>query len=267
MNKTPSILVDTGFEVDQNGALTEITFPNVVTTLDVPKTVNFRGSVINWIPSSADALENLIASNVTSINKLNLFRDFTKLEAVTISNVTSIVSNYYRLASSVQNIGTFNGCTSLASLNAPSLKSITDNVGGTANDGQYNGIFNGCAFESIYLPMLQTITTPTYYYAGTNNGTFNSCQSLITVNLPRIQQLGLASSQSGGTGCGTFGNCTALQNVTLGSDGHPVTTIENIAFTKCTQPGLTITIYTSGGASLSGEPWGATNATIVYEEA
>ena len=68
-------------------------------------------------------------------------------------------------------------------------------------------------------------------------------------------------------GANIFKGYTALTNVVLGSVGHAVTSLDSTAFTNCTQSGLTITIYTTGGASLSGEKWGATNATIVYETA
>lgn len=68
-------------------------------------------------------------------------------------------------------------------------------------------------------------------------------------------------------GANIFKGYTALTNVVLGSVGHAVTSLDSTTFSNCTQSGLTITIYTTGGASLSGSKWGATNATIVYETA
>ena len=96
---------------------------------------------------------------------------------------------------------------------------------------------------------------------------FYGCTALKTVNFTSLQSI-VESVPSSSSTDGVFGNCTALESVTLGSAGHPVTALTgNYIFKNCTQSGLTITIYTSGGASLSGSPWGATNATIVYKSA
>jgi len=93
-------------------------------------------------------------------------------------------------------------------------------------------------------------------------GAFYNCTGLQSALLPS-----LTTCQDNTTKHATFGNCTSLETVQLGSEGHAVTSIGSYMFKGCTQSGLTITVYTQGGASLSGEPWGATNATIEYEEA
>ena len=190
MNRPPSILVDTGFEVDQNGALTEIVTPTVVATLDPPKKVTFNGKLLNYIPSTAGVLEECSAPYATSIPD-NAFKSYTKL----------------------------------ASVNLPSL-----------------------------LSLVNTGTTP--------SGAFYGCTALTTVVLPS-----LTTCNDSHTSRATFGNCTSLESVQLGSEGHAVTSLGAYMFKNCTQSNLTITIYTSGGASLAGEPWGATNAVIEYEEA
>ena len=83
--------------------------------------------------------------------------------------------------------------------------------------------------------------------------------SLTEAHLPKLQTV---------TGnAPVFNAITTLVDVALGSDGHPVTSLTSNTFSGCTQSGLTITVYTNGGAALSGEPWGATNADIEYEEA
>lgn len=217
MNKTPSILVDTGFEVDANGVLTEIVTPSVVKTLNAPTKVTFNGTTINWIPSTTAALLEFNAPNVTTITT-PLFKGYTALTSISFKNLTTL-----------NNSGTDSGlcrqCTALTSVSMPNLQTVT------ATSSGYAGAFWGCtALETITLPKLQSVT------GADNNG-------------------------------GMFRLCTALKNVQLGSEGNPVTYLQSNVFNACTQSGLTITIYTSGGAALAGEPWGATNATIEYEEA
>lgn len=264
MNRPPEILLDSGFKVDQNGALEEIVVPAVVSTLNAPRKITFLGQTLNYIPSTTAALQEIEIVNAPALTTINQFKTYTNLQTVILDNTTSVsqsgqVSN---------NTGIFNGLTNLTTLVAPNLISIVELAYGATSAGQYLGNFYGTGLTSLYLPKLQTIQTSGSYYYGKQLGAFNTCASLHTVNLPNIQKLGsnVTDSRSASL-CGTFGNCTALENVTLGSEGHPVTSIESLAFTGDTQSTLTITVYTADGAALSGEPWGATNATIEYEEA
>ena len=220
MNKTPSILVDTGFEVDANGVLTEIVTPNVVATLNAPTKVTFLGETINYVPSTAAALQEFEAPNVTDITASNgvLFADYTALTTVSFAKLASV-----SISSNERSV--LKGCTALVTLSLPLLSTIS--VGNTS----WSGFLWGC-------------------------------QSLVNLTLPCLTSTTGTSSNSG-----AFRACTGLQNVQLGSEGHAVTALSSYTFSSCTQSGLTITIYTSGGAAISGSPWGATNATIVYEEA
>lgn len=249
MNKTPSILVDTGFEVDQNGALTEIIMPNVVTTLDTPKKIVFNGTTLNYIPSTTAALQEFEASNMTAISNANLFKGYTAINKITFLKLTSIIAPV-----SSQGNGLCYNCTALLTVDMPELISIADSA------SYQGGQFYSCtSLKTVNMPKLQTIA------AVSNNisGQFCNCTDLTTINFPSLQRIETATNSNGGT----FRGCTNLQDVTFGSEGHPVSAIGNTTFLNCTQSGLTITIYTSGGAALSGSPWGATNATIVYEEA
>lgn len=243
MNKTPSILVDTGFEVDQNGGLTEIIFPRVVSALNAPRKVTCEGDTINYIPSTAAALQEFEFHGTAYIG--SLVRSYTNLTTVYFPNCETLGQ-----ASSASN-GEFYGCTRLATVNMPKLKYINC----YATNGDYGTFCNCTSLTSIELPELLTITQNQW------GGIFNYCYALTTVNFPKLQSI------SGNQTQGAFRSCTGLQTVTLGSEGHAVTSLHNYAFSGCTQSGLTITVYTQGGAALSGSPWGATNATIVYEEA
>lgn len=109
--------------------------------------------------------------------------------------------------------------------------------------------FHGCSkLAAIDLPSATTVAG----YA------FSYCTVLKSAILPQVT--GFTENQ-------TFGNCTALETVQLGSVGHPVSALTANTFNACTQTGLTITVYTTGGAELANAPWGATNAMIIYKEA
>lgn len=267
MNKIPSILVDTGFPVDQNGALTEIVMPAVVSTLNAPRKVTFLGQTLNWTPSTNAALEELYAPNVQSITGtvLQSFSNITTLsmpglKAITFSGISSsaMFLDYASLtsinlpslqAATVDSSGSayiFRNVNSLTSVSLPSLQTLS--IFNRYNDE--GGFIHSYSLTSLELPELTAI-------ANSGTGRVFNCSGLITASLPKL------STCAGRA----FAGCTALQSVTLGSTGHPVTSLVTGTFNGCTQSGLTITIYTQGGAALAGEPWGATNATIEYEEA
>ena len=148
--------------------------------------------------------------------------------------------------------GLFRGCTSLETVSFPELIAITNSSGGA---------FAACSsLVNISFPKLLTITCGTY--SNSYGYTFNGCTGLVNVNLPKLQTTTTHDST-----CGVFSGCTSLQNVTLGSIGSPVSSLGNYTFKNCTQSGLTITVYTADGNAIAGSPWGATNATIVWEEA
>lgn len=233
MNKTPSILVDTGFEVDQNGVLTEITIPKVVTTLNEPGKVTFMGQTLNWIPSTQAALQELDCPYCTSFPS-NLINGYDNLTTVNLPSVTTLsvtTGNNYNIAA----------CARLININLNGLTSITCSSGNTFSALSSLG--------SISLPSLTAITS--------SSAVFYKCGALTNVTMPKLQS---------STGV-VFHTNTSMTNLQLGSDGHPVQSLDGGFLYNCTQAGLTVTIYTNGGASLAGEPWGATNADIEYEEA
>lgn len=62
--------------------------------------------------------------------------------------------------------------------------------------------------------------------------------------------------------------CTGLTSVTFGSTGNAVTSISSKAFYQCTQTGVTITVYTTGGyvdTHLANIRNYATHATIIIK--
>lgn len=241
MNRPPEILINNGFVTDQNGVLTEMVIPSNVVTQNIPSIVTTYATAINWIPSNATTLIEFNAPNITSIASAFL-GGYTSLQRVSMAGLQTISNTYSGYD------GAFVNCTSLSSVNLPNLKTITNN--------RYGAFYN-TAITSITLPELETIQNSNGPYCAV----FGQCNSLVNVTFPKIQNITTT------VGYGVFTNLVNLKDVQFGSNGNPVTSIGSSTFSGCTQSGLTITIYTANGASLSGEPWGATNADIEYEEA
>mgnify|MGYP002521579081 CR=1 FL=1 len=222
MNNIPQIIVNSGFEVDQNGTLEGVVLPTVVTTLAAPSKIVFGGQTLTYIPTTKTALLEFEAPNMVSLTDTtgSLFYQYTNLTTLKFNSLQT-------LSKTASGSGTFANCGHLTTLSMPKLTTIS------MQDGTWNGFFTSCtALVNVDLPMLNTAY-------GYNNGHYLS----------------------------VFAGCTGLQNVSLGSPGHPVSKLSNQTFSSCTQSGLTITVYTADGNAISGSPWGATNATIVWEEA
>ena len=108
--------------------------------------------------------------------------------------------------------------------------------------------------EELELPNLVSLGN---YALSASTSTAGSSSPLKVIDLPKIQTIGTYA----------FRYRSTLESVTLGSVGNPVTSIGSNAFNSCTQSTLTITVYTSDGTALSGSPWGATNANVVFKTA
>ena len=276
--RTPRILVTDGWITDQNGSLTEVVIPSSVKTLQAPTKVTFEGTTLNAVPSTAAALQEFSAPNCTTATSTALFSGYSYLSSVYLPNLLSVCTpnsstnnNFFKNCSSLTHVslpkvtslysynacGTFYGCSNLVSVDLPSVTYITS-TGASGGGYAYGGTFYNCtSLTTVNLPACTQLNSgySTFGYGSP----FYNCSALITINLP------LLTSCTGNYGC--FRGCSALQSITLGSPGHAVISLNVSTFSSLTQSGLTITIYTNGGASLANEPWGATNATIVYEEA
>ena len=110
-------------------------------------------------------------------------------------------------------------------------------IGGVA-DRAINGTFAACTSLTVAdLPACQTI----------GPYTFSGCSALFSVYCPEVQVIGKNA----------FASCTALATIDLPSS---VASIDSTAFTGCRNL-LTININKPQG-SISGAPWGATNAQV-----
>ena len=306
MSELPTILVTNGWKTDRNRKLTSVVIPSTVKTLNAPTKVTFMGKTLNAVPSTTVALQEFSAPNMTSITT-NAFYGYTALESVSFQALKSIAkpNNHYgafynciKLTSvNMPNLetisisgdfdgGAFWGCTALQSVSFPELVSITTSSGNGAASSKGGEFYKCSSLTIVNMPKLQSITTVGHGYGlfgdctsltnlelpslttitqpnNTNSSIIRGCTALATINLPKIQTIAGGNRAAGGA----FSNNTNIQSVTLGSPGNPVSSISSYTFGNDTQAGLTITVYTTGGASLSGSPWGATNATIVYETA
>lgn len=257
MNRTPQLLINTGCQVDQDGVLTGLVLADNCKTLNAPSVVTTYADTLNWIPSNAATLTTLNANNVKTLSLTPTANSAGKCNtwnALTTLNLESLEVIAMTLNGGLSSCGDFRNCASLVNLNLPNITRITNDFLSTGYSS--SGTFQSCTnLESINFPSLEYIDGRDA--GGTTSGAFNSCSRLHTVNLPSVKKITNYH----------FGRCTALTTVTLGSEGKPVQSISSNCFYNDTQSGLTITVYTSDGNSISGSPWGATNATIVWEEA
>lgn len=126
----------------------------------------------------------------------------------------------------------FSGCPKLALTSLPS---------GMTNIGSY--AFQSC--PKLALTSLPSGITRIGYYA------FNGCRNLAITRLPP----GITN-----IGFGVFANCTGLTSITF--EGTPKT-IHSSAFNGCSNL-TTIKVPWSQG-QVANAPWGASNATIIYD--
>lgn len=126
----------------------------------------------------------------------------------------------------------FNNCPNLALTSLPS---------GMTNIGSY--AFQSC--PKLALTSLPSGITRIGYYA------FNGCRNLAITRLPP----GITN-----IGFGVFANCTGLTSITF--EGNPKT-IHSSAFNGCSNL-TTIKVPWSQG-QVANAPWGASNATIIYD--
>lgn len=96
---------------------------------------------------------------------------------------------------------------------------------------------------------------------------FQDCTALESIEFPYIQGIGSSFIDY------LFAGCTSLKNATFGSIGHPITQFANTTYRPIFNgdKDLTITIYVNADTLseipidvTNRQPWGATNATVVY---
>ena len=209
------------------------------------KSTTGGGATEPYIEETYDADGNLIGAKMYGYTfiKNKMYANMEYLKSIEIHGNTSYIGEYafYKctnlafasLPESLTSIGirAFQDCTNLVLASLPeSLTSIGDNT------------FYNCTNLAL--------TSLPEGLISIGNNTFYGCTSLALTSLPEsLTSIGIRA----------FQGCTSLTSITF--KGTP-TTIESSAFSGCTN--LTeIKVPWSEGA-VSGAPWGATNATIIY---
>lgn len=115
---------------------------------------------------------------------------------------------------------------------------------------------NGCKSSGITSASFPELTK-------IGNGAFSGCTRVKAIAIPKITALGIYTAT-------IFKGCKALEIVDVGSVGHAVKSWGAGNFDGCTQPGLVVTLYTTGDkadALNASVRDGATNATIIIKAA
>ena len=260
-------------------ALTSIELPEVtsvggdcfencskLTTVELPKATSVGSSCFY----SCKALTSIELPEVTSVGS-QCFQSCTSLTSVDLPLVTSLNNNV------------FFGCSNLTSITIPKVTSIGDSC------------FQNCTnLTSIDLPLVTSLNYQCFYGCTsltsinlpevTNLGLscFQNCTSLTSIEIPKATSLGekcfyndngltsieLPKITVIGNYC--FTGCYELSSVTFGSVGNPISDTSSFTTNAFITYVTSITIYVTSPSSpptMTGSPWGATNATIKYEQA
>ncbi len=219
----------------------------------------------------------LLGKNVTSIedsafeNCTNLRGNIKINEGMAVGKYafkgsgidTLEIGNNVSLRDSIWGKGEFAECTNLLEV------TIGDNVtlGGNGNDGRVNTFRNCTALKTVEIGENFKVTDSGW---GPGDGIFRGCTGLENVTVKSVEQAGIGAFYVVGSalkgevkisdtatyiGGSAFYNCTNVTKITI---PNSVTSIGTNAFYGITG---TINIDAASG-SISGSPWGGTNATI-----
>ena len=206
----------------------------------------------------ADKVNNGTPTAMRYLKKVNLKNRITTLKSgafektFALEQIVGVDANPFEYVTSIDNKswrGIFQNCACPLNL---SLPNFTGNIANKAHS--FCNAATGLLSVSI-----PNATGELHQYA------FSNCTALKTVYLPKITSLNADANPSRGV----FRGCTALESVQIGSVGYAANSANN-NFYGDTQPGLTITFYTTGNlvdAVLEHIRNGATNATIIIKAA
>ena len=208
------------------------------------------GAKIGEIQSGNENFKAVIGRTATTLtlpDGLSKIGNYSFFEYITLTSAS--------IPESVTSIGfnAFNSCKNLVLISMPGVTSIGNNA------------FGSC--KNLAITSLPSGVT------SIGNDTFSNCTKLALTSLPegltsigssvfyKCTSLALTSLPSGITKIenNAFGYCTSLTEITF--KGKPTTVYAN-AFSNCTN--LTIIRVPWSEGEVANSPWGATNATIVY---
>ena len=223
---------------------------------------------------ACDALTSIELPLVTSVGN-NCFYQCINLTSINLPLATSVGSSCFYGCSKLTSVELpkptslggqcFYSCSNLSSINLPKVTSVGSNC-------------------FCYCSKLTTVVAPELTTA--NSGSFAYCESLKEINLPSF------TTVEGNNMYDVFKNCTSLEDIYLGcltttkgilssapkiklivvgKIGSPILSDEGFSSNPFyTSNAITLKIYVedaSNPPTFTKLPWGATNATIVYEQA
>ena len=221
--------------------------------LEIPTTV--KGIPVTKIDSkvfmSYTSLTKVVANSVTTLGN-DCFAYCSNLTSIDIPLVTSLGDNCFANCSNLTSIdiplvtslgnSCFYNCNKLTSINIPNVTSLGDTC------------FAYCSsLTSIDIPLVTSLGSYCFDY----------CTALTSLEFPKPPTT-ISNNVLGGT------TPARVTTITLGSPGNPLV-IESYHSTCFKTTYLTsIIIYVDNPADppvYANSPWGATNATITYEQA
>ncbi len=257
---------------------TIISYKGFATEIEIPSTVNdinitALGNNVFYNLSITDRITSVnIPNTVTSLGN-NCFRNCSSLASITgLNNVTSLGNScFYNCLgltsiTDLDNVITLGGycfynCSSLTSIDLPNattldyhcfsdcLNLIEINLPNAITLG-YDCFYQCSSLIEISLPNATTLGSYCFMY----------CTSLKTIILPKIIAIGDHMTSG----------CTRGVTVILGGLGNPIINTNKFTTYSIYSAVTNLIIYVMNPSNppiLVGSPWGATDATITYEQA
>ena len=291
---------------NSNTTITEVTIPNSITIIGSKCFYNCSSlTSITGLPNATSLGSYCFSgcSSLTSITGLdnatslgnNCFYNCSALTSIDLPNVTSLGNSCFSYCSALTSIDLPN-VTSLGNSCFSYCKNLTSITGLDNVTTLGSSCFYNCsALTSIDLPNVTSLGSSCFSYCknltsitGLDNVTtlgsscFSGCSSLTSIDLPNATSLGsycfeycsaltsidLPNVTSLGNSC--FYGCIALTSVTFGYIEKPISDTSNFSTSALNTYITTLSIYVTSPSSpptLTGSPWGATNATITYKQA
>ena len=283
----------TSIELPEVTSLSDYCFYNCtsLTSIEIPEVTN----VNNQCFQDCKNLTSIELPKATILNQQSFFR-CTGLTSIKLPEATSLGDSCFAGCLGLTSIeipkvtslygACFSTCESLTSIKLPEATSLGNQcfyecialtsieIPKATSLGEQ--CFSDCeALTSIELPEATSLGTYCFYHCKNltsielpkattlGSGCFYYCTSLTSIELPEVTSL---DNQC-------FGLCSCLTSITLGGPQKPIvntvnfnsSSLNNIAISS-----LDLIIYVSDSSNpptLTGIPWGANYATIIYEQA
>ena len=260
-------------------------------SMELPEVTSLDDGCFNY----CSRLTSIELPEATSLGS-NSFKSCTSLTSIKLPKATSLGSYCFASCTSLTSMELpevttldsycFNGCIKLTSMNSPKVSTLGSNcfngcsVLASIELPEATGLdincFYGCSsLTSIKLPKATNLSAYCLYnctkltsieipeVTNLSANCFGGCQSLTSIELPKVTSMGGSC----------FYNCKSLtdiifggpQNQIIDTSGFSTSSLSDISISA-----LDLTIYVSDPSNpptLTGIPWGASYATIIYEQA